>query len=186
MECQNLKQILSELESASHFIKEEQIDALIDQILCANEIFIAGMGRSGFCARGFANRLLHLGFNVHFVGEPTTPPIKEGDLLIIGSGSGQTASLVAMAKKAKEKNANIATITTSPENTIGQMSKVYIQLPGSTRLLAQKQNKVDSLQPVGSLFEQLSCLTYDAMIMKLKKMTNQSNEDLIGRHANLE
>ena len=30
---------------------------------------------------------MHMGLTVYFVGEPTTPAIKEGDLLVIGSGS---------------------------------------------------------------------------------------------------
>ena len=46
---------------------------------------------------------MHLGYTVYFVGEPTTPSIQEGDLLILGSGSGNTASLVSNAKKAKDQ-----------------------------------------------------------------------------------
>ena len=179
MECTNLKNIILELQNAA---------TQVDEDLCqkANRIFIAGAGRSGFAARGFANRLLHLGFHVAFVGDPTTPPIKEGDLLVIGSGSGTTAGLVVMAEKAKKQGADIATVTINPENTIGSMAKVYIKLPGTTRLLGDNQDKEGSIQPVGSMFEQLSWLTYDSVIMTLKEKTGQSNDDLIARHGNLE
>ena len=114
------------------------------------------------------------------------PPIKEGDLLVIGSGSGTTAGLVVMAEKAKKQGADIATVTINPENTIGSMAKVYIKLPGTTRLLGDNQDKEGSIQPVGSMFEQLSWLTYDSVIMTLKEKTGQSNDDLIARHGNLE
>ena len=40
---------------------------------------------------------------------PTTPSIQAGDLLIVGSGSGNTASLVSNAKKAKDQGAKVAT-----------------------------------------------------------------------------
>ena len=45
---------------------------------------------------------------------------------------------------------------------------------------------VESIQPVGSMFEQLSWLTYDTVIMTLRDKTGQTNDDLIARHANLE
>lgn len=187
MSCKNLKSIILELYQAVNYVEEEQVNDFADAIIAAKRIFVAGAGRSGFCARGFSNRLLHLGFDVSFVGEPTTPPIKEGDLLVIGSGSGTTAGLVTMAQKAKNQGADIATITISPENTIGSMSKTYIKLPGTTRLLQNDQSEnVESIQPVGSMFEQLSWLVYDAVIMTLKEKTGQTNDDMIARHANLE
>lgn len=186
MEAQNLKNIILELQEAATHVEEEQIDKFADAVIAAKRIFVAGAGRSGFAARGFSNRLLHLGFDVSFVGEPTTPPIKEGDLLVIGSGSGTTSGLVTMAQKAQKQGADIATVTISPENTIGAMSKTYIKLPGTTRLLKEGQESGGSIQPVGSMFEQLSWLTYDSVIMTLKEKTGQTNDDLIARHANLE
>lgn len=186
MECKNLNAIISELQEAATHVGEEDVNAFADAILAANKIFVAGAGRSGFIARGFANRLLHLGLKVSFVGEPTTPPIAKGDLLIIGSGSGTTSGLVVMAEKAQKQGADIATITTAPQNTIGQMSKAIITLPGTTRLASSEDAKRASAQPVGSMFEQLSWLTYDSLVMTLKDKTGQTNDDLIARHANLE
>ena len=66
------------------------------------------------------------------------------------------------------------------------MSKVYIQLPGNTRMLKEGQKSVESIQPVGSMFEQLSWLTYDTVIMTLRGKMGQTNDDMIARHANLE
>lgn len=60
------------------------MEKFADAILKADRIFVAGAGRSGFVARAFANRLMHMGLTVFFVGEPTTPAIKAGDLLVIG------------------------------------------------------------------------------------------------------
>jgi len=146
---------------------------------------IVGAGRSGFAARAFSNRLMHLGFDSRFVGEPTTPSIRKGDLLIIGSGSGKTESLVTMAKKAKSEEAKLATITISPEGEIGSMADAYIQIPGiSSR--GPVVEKAPSIQPHGSSFEQLAWLVYDSMIIDLKKQTNQEQGDMDHRHANME
>lgn len=186
MECKYLSKIVDELQTFASKVQEEEVKNVCDEILKANRIFIAGAGRSGFAARAFANRLLHLGFAVSFVGEPTTPPIKKGDLLLIGSGSGTTGSLVSMVQKAVNQNATIVTITISPENTIGSMSKAYITIPGTTRQLVGDKTENSSIQPIGSVFEQLSWLVYDSLVMMLLEKTNQCFEDLLSRHANLE
>ena len=185
MECTNLKNIILELQNAATQVDEEQVEKFADAIIAAKNIFVAGAGRSGFAARGFSNRLMHLGYTVYFVGEPTTPSIQEGDLLILGSGSGNTASLVSNAKKAKDQGAKVATLTMFPENKIGSMADAIIKIPGVTEKCVD-QNKGGSVQASGSSFEELSWITYDAMVMDLMRITNQNSEDLFKRHANME
>ena len=46
-------------------------------------------------------RLMHMGISSYVVGETCTPNIKEGGLLVICSGSGETKSLVNHAKKSE-------------------------------------------------------------------------------------
>ena len=104
-----LKSILQELTENEKRVSQAEMEKFADAILKADRIFVAGAGRSGFVARAFANRLMHMGLTVFFVGEPTTPAIKAGDLLVIGSGSGETGSLVVMAQKAKKIGASVIT-----------------------------------------------------------------------------
>ena len=185
MEAKTLQIITNELYKYGKLIKEDEVKEVVELCQKANRIFIAGAGRSGFCARGFANRMMHLGFTVYFVGETTTPSIQEGDLLIVGSGSGNTASLVSNAKKAKDQGAKVATLTMFPENKIGSMADAIIKIPGVTEKCAD-QNEGGSVQASGSSFEELCWITYDAMVMDLMKITNQTDQDLFKRHANME
>lgn len=184
--CKNLLDILHELTEDAKYVNEESVLAVVQDIMNANKIFVSGAGRSGFAARAFANRLLHLGFQVSFVGEPTTPPIKKGDLLILCSGSGSTASLLSNAKKAKNNEARIALLTIFPDSPIGQMSDSIIQIPGITSKTTEFNIKKTTIQPRGSSFEQLTWLVCDSMVMYLKTLTHQSNDDLYARHANME
>ena len=68
----------------------------------ARRIFVAGAGRSKLVGNFFAMRLVHAGYDVSVVGEIVTPSIKNGDLLIIISGSGETEQLIAFTKSAQE------------------------------------------------------------------------------------
>ena len=99
---ENLEHILKELQDATFKIEEEQIENVLKLIAPDKKIFLTGKGRSGLAAKGFANRLMHLGFQAYVIGEISTPHTKAGDLLIITSGSGETDALVSIAKKAKE------------------------------------------------------------------------------------
>lgn len=82
--------ILNELNRSASFIADDEADKLADHILSSNQIFTAGAGRSGLMAKSFAMRMMHLGLNAYIVGETLTPPLHDGDLVIIGSGSGET------------------------------------------------------------------------------------------------
>lgn len=181
----NLLLIIDELKRDAENIDAREIETLENLILQADRIFIAGAGRSGFVARAFSNRIMHLGFEVYFVGEPTTPSIRSGDLLIIGSGSGETSSLVAMAKKAKSLDVKIATLTIHSNNTIGKLADASVKIPGATSK-TDDSARLDSIQPKGSSFEQLCWLVYDSLVVDLKKIKNQTQSDMDGRHANLE
>ncbi|MCT6836881.1 MAG: 6-phospho-3-hexuloisomerase [Bifidobacteriales bacterium] len=179
--------IIRELSRYHSHVDNVAMEELVEAIVSARHVFIAGLGRSGFAARGFSNRLMHLGKKTYFVGEPTTPAIQKDDLLIVGSGSGTTGSLVAMSQKCKQIGAELATLTMFPKESIGRLADIVVVIPGSTP--KKSPNDVEtahSLQPMGTLFEQLSWLTYDALILMLMPRLGQTGETMFARHANLE
>ncbi len=73
----------------------------------AQRVFVAGEGRSGFMAKAFAMRLMHLGLPVHVVGETTTPSVADGDVVVGVSGSGTTAGTVRVAEQAVKVGAAV-------------------------------------------------------------------------------
>lgn len=93
--------IIEELQHSVSFIQEAEADRLVDRLLQADKVFVAGAGRSGFMAKSFAMRLMQMGLDAYVVGETVTPSIGKDDVLVIGSGSGETKALVSMAQKRK-------------------------------------------------------------------------------------
>lgn len=154
-------------------------------MLAANRVFLAGAGKSGLAVRAFANRLMHLGLTVHVVGEITAPSVREGDLLVVNSASGETSSIVRMVQVASQERARVATLTMSPEATIGRLADVVIVVPGQGGR-GPDGSTIDSVQPPGSLFEDLCLLSYDAVVAELKAELRQSVEQMRYRHAKLE
>ena len=64
------------------------------ELLAAHErIFVMGVGREGIAARSFAMRLMHLGKEVHWIWDDTTPGMHEGDLFLAVNGSANIGSI---------------------------------------------------------------------------------------------
>lgn len=116
---QYVSEIIEELNRTADLLANEEAEKLVDAILELKKIFVAGAGRSGFMVKSFAMRMMHMGLDAYVVGETVTPNLEKGDLLIIGSGSGETKSLVSMAEKAKGLRATVALVTIFPDSTIG-------------------------------------------------------------------
>ena len=179
-------EILKELVNNQEYLQDEQLEKIVDAILNANHIFTAGAGRSGVAIRAFTNRLMHLGFSVSNIGEITVPHSAPGDLLIIGSGSGETESLVSLAKKAVKNGVHVALLTMDENSTIAQMAKAVVVLPGVSPKLKNKGMEITSIQPMGSAFEQMLFLTCDGIVMELMEKTEQTSDEMFLRHADFE
>ncbi|WP_191561134.1 6-phospho-3-hexuloisomerase [Metabacillus idriensis] len=181
---QYLAEILKELNHSADLIADEEAEKLVNGILESKKVFVAGAGRSGFMAKSFAMRMMHMGIDSYVIGETVTPNFEKEDILIIGSGSGETKSLVSMAEKAKSIGGKIAIVTIFPDSTIGQLADVTIKLPGSPK--DQSEGDYKTIQPMGSLFEQTLLLFYDAVILRFMEKKELDTNKMYGRHANLE
>lgn len=128
-------------------------------------------------------RLMHLGFTVFVAGETTTPAIKKGDLLLAGSGSGTTGSIVNAAQKAVSSGAQVVAISTTLESVLAELSAHVTVLPAAQK---QDHGATISKQYAGSLFEQSILLLTDAIIQTLWRLDGTPAEELWKSHANLE
>lgn len=177
--------ILQELQGTLAAIPAVQVEQLTEQILSARKIFTAGAGRSGLMAKALAMRLMQLGLDAYVVGETVTPRAGKGDLLIIASGSGETQGLHIMAQKAAKADVTLAAVTIFPESSIGQLADLVVQVPGSPKDPAD-QGSYETVQPMGSLFEQTILLLFDAIMLSLMDKRGGDSAAMFTNHANLE
>lgn len=181
---QYLTEILNELNRTVDQISPEDAEKLVNGILESKKVFVAGAGRSGLMGKSFAMRMMHMGIDAYVIGETVTSTFEKDDILIIGSGSGETKSLVSVAEKAKSIGGTIAVATISPESTLGKLADIVIKLPGAPK--DQSGSDYKTIQPMGSLFEQTLLLCYDAVILRFMEKKGLDSNKMYGRHANLE
>ena len=163
--------------SATDRTADSKLTRLLDR---SPRIFVAGAGRSGLVARFFSMRLMHAGYNVFVVGEIVTPSVRKGDLLIVISGSGETETMIAYAKRAKEQGAYLALISTRSSSTLADMSDAVFQIG-----TPERYQKIVGM-PMGTTFELSTLLFLEATISHVIHEKKIPEEQMRTRHANLE
>lgn len=177
--------ILADVGRALRQVDPAQIDAVGRLILSADRVFVAGKGRSGLQMKAFAMRLMHLGLTVHVVDDVTTPAIGAGDLLLLGSASGRTGSLLRYLETVRQARATLATFTGNLDSPIAEASAAIVHIP-ATNFKAGRETGFDSVLVMGSLFEHCLGLLCDLIIIRLKAALAIDEAAMNARHANLE
>lgn len=137
--------------------------------------FFSGQGRSGLVAEMTAMRFMHMGRAAHFVGETTAPSIRKGDGLALVSGSGETPVAIHFARIAKAEGAEIALVTRQPNSTLGTLADTVLPVPVET-----------TAQFGGSLFEEISLILLDAIVLELAGAMPDAHQSMLRRHTNLQ
>jgi len=184
---ETMLEIANQVKENANIINFNDVLNIIDLILHIhdenNKVFIYGAGRSGFIGRCFAQRLMHLGIRSCFISDAVTYQYEETDLLVLISGSGETTSTVAIAKKAKEIGGKIILLSNNPKSTIGKISDYIIDIKGKSKDVALSQ---ETLAPYTSLFDISTLAVLDSIGGVLMKKLGVTEADIDKRHASIE
>ncbi|MGG0717975.1 6-phospho-3-hexuloisomerase [Robertmurraya massiliosenegalensis] len=176
--------ILDEIQGVMMNVDEHKLEECASILAGDKRVFVIGEGRSGFMAKSFAMRLMHLGANTCVVGETTTPSIETGDILVAVSGSGKTKSVVWTAEKAKSLGCEVVAITTDPNSELASYASFIVVVPAATKY--RTNDGAESIQPLGSLFDQSVHILLDAVCFLYSKVIQADNDETFRRHSNLE
>ena len=134
--------------------------------------------------KAFCMRLMHLGLDAHVVGDMTTPPIGDGDWLLVSAGPGEFSTVLALMGVAHKAGARTMIVTAQPDGKAPQQADVVVYLPAQT--MANDRGGNVSILPMGSLYEAVQLIFFDLISLMLREKLNQSAEEMRHRHTNLE
>ena len=181
MMSESMNFVAEYIKKMSKELDSENINKLINQITGAQKIFLIGAGRSGFEARAFAMRLMHLGFDVHVVGEATAPVPTYEDLVIMISGSGDTKSIIDLGVNIKDiGRPKMAVVTTKKNSPLVEISGIVIIIPVIIEDIDKDLR--ECFLPMGTLFEVVVHVFLDAIISELKYRTGTTEAKMKDRH----
>lgn len=176
--------VIEEIDRALAAVDEAQVDEFVKALVDAEKVFVIGVGRVMLSLQAMAKRFNHLGIRTFCVGDINEPAITENDLLIVGSGSGESAVPVAIARIAKKHNAKIAHIGSNPNSSLKPLTDIFVRVPVKTKL--NLEDEIDSSQIMSSLFEQSLYVLADAVALCIVRRGNLDVKSLWRLHANLE
>ena len=187
-------QILTGVKDSVQGMNPIEIERMIAMIMDSSErrILIVGTGRSSLVGRAFAMRLMHLGFDVHVLGETITPSIRRRDIVVAISGSGSTLLPVASARIAKKAGARIIAITSNPRSSLGRLADHVVRVRAKYRPAREKDffmrqllGEHESLMPLGTMFELSAGIFLDCVIAEMMSRLGETEGDLEKRLATI-
>ena len=176
--------VLAECSTALGKVNEENTERFIRMVTESEKVFFIGVGRVKLALEAMAKRLNHLGISAHIVGDINEPAMTNKDVLIVGSGSGESLIPVAIAKKAKSVGGKLIHIGSNPNSTLAPITDLMIRIPVQTKLYLA--DEIKSQQPMSSLFEQALLLWGDTVACLMVQEKHIELKQLWQYHANLE
>ena len=191
---ERIKKTMEEMASnaieISKNLSDRDIEIMEDLLLKAGKIYTIGVGHSGLISKIFAMKLMHLGLASYVVGDVTTPGLREGDVVVAISQSGETTSVVSLSKKAKKLGGKVIAITACPQSSLGRIADRTVKIE------AKDSNKKFLALPVlgderhanlsGALFGINTFLFFYGLICDLAVRTKRTPSEIDSRHANIE
>ena len=161
----------------------DRLEPLVAALGASSRVYLHAAGRSGNVMRMFAIRAVQIGLDIRMVGEPTTTAITDEDLLLVASGSGETATVLTVVRQALEIAVPVWALTATATSRLASLADPVILLPGVAKT---GENASGSAQPPGSLFEQMLFIFLEEAVLQLMQRRGVGAEHLMCRHANLE
>jgi 6-phospho-3-hexuloisomerase len=180
----DLDVVLAEIAGVLEHVEPREVARLTGTLAQATRVFVAGEGRSGFMAKAFAMRLMHLGLTVYVLGETTTPSVRAGDTVVAVSGSGTTTGTVRAAEQARSVGATVHLVTTNPESELAGLADGVLTLPAATK--SRRAGEATTVQPLSSLFDQVSHIVLDVVCLQLAERKGVDNASARRAHSNTE
>ncbi len=153
--------VLKEIDNVVAQVNPTEAERFYGAVTSANRVFVTGEGRSLFVAQTFAMRLTHLGIAAAVIGEATCPKPSDGDLLVAVTGSGKTATVLAIAEGAKKAGCSVYGISASK---------------------AEGKGEVKSIQPLSSLFDQALHVVLDTINLLVFQRKGKSKDQVKAKH----
>ena len=180
------EKILAEHRQVYERLDQAGMREFIEEVKKHDRIFLIGVGREGMATRAFAMRLMHMGKEIHWIWDDTTPSIGEGDLLIATLGDGRIGHINYVCERAKEAGAMIYVVTGSPSgDTAKNLADKVFFVPAA--VYRGTDDVVPSFQPRGNLFEQCLFVVFDIIVMTIVDETEGLTfEKMSKRHRNIE
>ncbi len=176
----DLLRILSEsVESIDEKVFNQLIDETAETLQRGGKIIVSGLGKNVPICDKFVGTMLSLGLNANFLHTNSAVHgdigmVKEGDLVIVLTKSGETTESIYLTRHLEAKKANIWLLTFTKESTLTrQISK---------SLILDLEHEGDMWNIVPNNSTTMNLIVLQALAMSVAVRMNVSLEDFKSNH----
>ncbi|MGL4970078.1 MAG: SIS domain-containing protein, partial [Cetobacterium sp.] len=142
-----------------------------EEIKTAKKIYIYGAGSSGLSGHEFMQRLLRMGFNVSSITDShmmiiNSAILKEGDLVIGISISGETKEVIDSFRVAQKNGAKTIGVTSLPNSSLASYSDKLILICASNFI--NKRDFINTQFSTMYLFDLISTILLEDPSLRYK------------------
>lgn len=176
----DLLRILSEsVESIDEKVFNQLLDETAETLQRGGKIIVSGLGKNVPICDKFVGTMLSLGLNANFLHTNSAVHgdigmVKEGDLVIVLTKSGETTESIYLTRHLEAKKANIWLLTFTKESTLTrQISK---------SLILDLEHEGDMWNIVPNNSTTMNLIVLQALAMSVAVRMNVSLEDFKSNH----
>ncbi len=148
----------------------------VSMITRSSRVVISGVGASGIVATDFQQKLARLGIYAVYTSDPDMQVVlacslTRDDLLIAISYSGESESILKVAREARNNSASLLSITRIGGNSLSRLSNTVLHVPNNESLFREGAtlSRINQLLVVDILFAMILMNTHDASSELLKR-----------------
>ena len=128
--------LAEEARERAALVKEEALLRLVSRLREARRVFLCAGGEGKHLLMPLARDLTRLGYVCHFVGEPTAPALRRGDMLITLSHLGGESVPLVAARRARSQEGLVAVFTGREGSPLALEGDLLIHIPETPMVTA--------------------------------------------------
>jgi len=162
------QELLDEITGMLSMVDPSTYTVIVNDLLSAKNVVVAGEGRSRYVMGTFARRLSLLGRAVTVHGEAVGRPASRGDLLIVGSLHGRRGTLSTLAESARKRGALVVAFVGETSCILASHADHVVAIASQTRTPFESiggGGRASSL-----VFDEAMMLYLDAILIALQQI----------------
>jgi DNA-binding MurR/RpiR family transcriptional regulator len=148
-------------------LDRDALEAAVHAICSARHVLLSGVGASSIVATDFQQKLARLGFLAVFTADADMQIVQacslgKKDAVIISSYSGETGTILKVAKEAKNNAAPVIAITRLGGNSLSKLADINLFIPNSESLFRQgaTSSRINQLLVVDIIYAMIITRTH--------------------------
>ncbi|MCI9591795.1 MAG: SIS domain-containing protein [Lachnospiraceae bacterium] len=174
---------MKELNRSIHSLDEKMFRKMVDQsvktIRNGHKIIVSGLGKNVPICDKFVGSMISMGLDAYFLHTNSAVHgdmglVKDGDMVILLTKSGETEESIYLARLLKERAADIWLLTFNPDSTLTK------EIPNSIVLSLEQEGDLWNIMPNNSTT--MNLIVLQGLAMMIAKEMNLEKEQFKRNH----